>query len=111
MSWRWLFFINVLPGLLSLGLVWRFGNFDKGDKDLAHSFDWFGLAMMATFLITLQYVVEEGAKDNWFEDDLILWLTVLSASAGAIFVWRHSTTSGRSCSCGPSPTATSRWAS
>ena len=89
LSWRWLFFINVLPGLLSLGLVWRFGNFDKGDKDLAHSFDWFGLAMMATFLITMQYVVEEGAKDNWFEDDLILWLTVLSASAGAIFVWRQ----------------------
>ncbi len=89
LSWRWLFYINVLPGLLSLALVWRFGNFDKGDKDLAHNFDWFGLAMMATFLITMQYVIEEGAQDNWFEDDLILWLSVLSAGAGATFVWRQ----------------------
>ncbi|MDO9474906.1 MAG: DHA2 family efflux MFS transporter permease subunit [Caulobacter sp.] len=89
LSWRWLFYINVLPGLLSLALVWRYGNFDKGDKSLASNFDWFGLAMMATFLISLQYVVEEGAKDAWFEDDLILWLSVLAAVAGAVFVWRQ----------------------
>ncbi|MFY8141859.1 MAG: DHA2 family efflux MFS transporter permease subunit [Caulobacter sp.] len=91
LSWRWLFYINVLPGLLSLALVWRYGNFDKGDKSLASRFDWFGLAMMAIFLITLQYVVEEGGKDNWFEDGLILWLSVLSASTCAIFVWRQLT--------------------
>ena len=89
LSWRWLFFINVLPGLLSLALVWRFGNFDKGDKDLANNFDWFGLSMMATFLISLQYVVEEGASDSWFEDDVILGLSVLAAVTGSVFVWRQ----------------------
>ena len=89
LSWRWLFYINVLPGLLSLALVWRYGNFDKGDKSLSSNFDWFGLAMMATFLISLQYVVEEGARDAWFEDDLILWLSVLAVMTGATFVWRQ----------------------
>jgi len=88
LSWHWLFFMNVGPGLLSLFLVGRYGNFDKGDPSLSKGFDWTALAAMAVFLMTLTYVVEEGAKDNWFADDIILWLSVLSAVTGAIFVWR-----------------------
>jgi DHA2 family multidrug resistance protein len=91
LNWRWLFFINVVPGLLSLFLVGRYGNFDQGDRRLAHNFDWFGLVMMATFLMSMQYVVEEGAKNNWFEDTSILWLAVLSAVTGVVFVWRQLT--------------------
>ncbi|MBI1405057.1 MAG: DHA2 family efflux MFS transporter permease subunit [Caulobacter sp.] len=88
LSWRWLFFINVGPGLLSLFLVGRYANFDRGDRSLSAGFDWFGLTTMAVFLMSLQYVVEEGAKDNWFEDGTILWLTVLCAISGVTFVWR-----------------------
>jgi DHA2 family multidrug resistance protein len=47
--------------------------------------------MMATFLMSMQYVVEEGAKNNWFEDTAILWLAVLSAVTGVVFVWRQLT--------------------
>ncbi len=88
LSWRWLFFINVGPGLLSLFLVGRYANFDRGDKSLSTGFDWFGLAAMATFLMSLQYVVEEGAKESWFEDGMILWLTVLCVITGVTFIWR-----------------------
>lgn len=88
LSWHWLFFINVVPGALSMFLVWRYANFDRGNAALSKGFDWFGLSAMALFLISLQYVVEEGAKDNWFEDDIILWLSVLAVIAGVTFVWR-----------------------
>jgi DHA2 family multidrug resistance protein len=91
LSWRWLFFINVAPGMLSLMLVGRYGNFDKGDPALAKGFDWFGLAIMAIFLMSMQYVVEEGASENWFEDGLILWLTVLAVVTGVTFIWRSLT--------------------
>src|SRR5438128_995110 len=60
LDWRWLFFINVIPGALVLILVGRYGDFDKGDPSLAKGFDWFGLFSMATFLMSLQYVLEEG---------------------------------------------------
>jgi DHA2 family multidrug resistance protein len=89
LSWRWLFFINVVPGILVLFLVGRYGNFDRGDPALAKGFDWFGLAAMASFLMSLQYVLEEGAKNNWFEDDAILWLSVLSLISGGVFIWRQ----------------------
>jgi DHA2 family multidrug resistance protein len=88
-SWRWLFFINVPPGLLVLFLVWRYGDFDKGDRSLAKGFDLPGLILMAVFLMGTQYVLEEGARDNWFEDAVILWLAVAATLAGAAFIWRQ----------------------
>ncbi|WP_297798999.1 DHA2 family efflux MFS transporter permease subunit [uncultured Brevundimonas sp.] len=91
LSWRWLFFINVFPGLLVLFLVGRYANFDKGDPKLAKGFDWFGLFLMATFLMSLQFVLEEGAKNDWFADDHILLLTVVAAITGPVFVWRSLT--------------------
>lgn len=88
LNWRWLFFINVPPGLLVLFLVSRYGDFDKGDPTLTKGFDWIGLAFMGVFLMATQYVLEEGARKNWFEDDLILLLAVTGAICCAIFVWR-----------------------
>ena len=91
LSWRWLFFINVPPGILVLFAVARWGDFDKGDPSLAKGFDWFGLIVMAAFLMSMQYVLEEGAKESWFEDDLILGLAVLALVSGGVFVWRQLT--------------------
>jgi DHA2 family multidrug resistance protein len=88
LSWRWLFFINVVPGMLVLFLVSRYANFDKGDPSLAKGFDWWGLGLMAVFLMSLQYVLEEGSKDDWFSDNLILVLSVVAAVTGPAFVWR-----------------------
>ncbi len=89
LSWRWLFFINVIPGIIVISLVGRFGDFDKGDPSLAKGFDWPGLILMATFLISLQYVLEEGTSKDWMADDRILWLTVLAVLSGAAFIWRQ----------------------
>ena len=88
LDWRWLFFINVPPGLAVLFLVARYANFDKGDPSLARGFDWWGLGLMAVFLMSLQFVLEEGAKNDWFADDHILLLAVTAAVTGPAFVWR-----------------------
>jgi DHA2 family multidrug resistance protein len=88
LNWRWLFFINVPPGILVLFLVSRYGNFDKGDLSLAKGFDWAGLAIMAVFLVSFQFVLEEGAKNDWLKDDVILWLSVLAAVTFPAFIWR-----------------------
>lgn len=91
MNWRWLFFVNVPPGLLVMFLVGRYGNFDKGDPSLAKGIDWFGLAIMTVFLLSMQYVIEEGSGEGWFDDDVILWLTVTAVIAGVVFIWRQLT--------------------
>ena len=91
LSWRWLFFVNVPPGLLVLYLVGRYGDFDKGDPSLAKGVDFFGLGLMAVGLLSIQYVLEEGAENNWFADDVILWLSVVGGLTLAGFVWRQLT--------------------
>jgi len=89
LSWRWLFFINVPVGLLVIFLVGRYGAFDKPDPSLAKGIDWWGLGLMTVFLLSAQYVFEEGAGESWFQDDVILWLTVLAVLTGIAFIWRE----------------------
>jgi DHA2 family multidrug resistance protein len=88
LSWHWLFFINIFPGLLVLFLVGRYANFDRGDPSLAKGFDWWGLGLMAAFLMCLQFVLEEGSKKDWFADDHILVFSVIAAITGPAFIWR-----------------------
>lgn len=88
LSWRWLFFINVPVGAVVFLMVARWGNFSQGDRSLSKGFDWWGLGTMAVFLMSMQYVLEEGSKNDWFADDQILFLAILAVISGVAFVWR-----------------------
>ncbi|WP_293382574.1 DHA2 family efflux MFS transporter permease subunit [Phenylobacterium sp. SCN 70-31] len=89
MGWRWLFFINIGPGLLVLFLVGRYLDFDRPEPGMAKGIDWWGLGLMTTFLIAMQYVLEEGAENSWFQDDIVLWVAVLTVISGVAFIWRQ----------------------
>jgi MFS transporter, DHA2 family, multidrug resistance protein len=91
LSWRWLFFINVPVGALVIFLVGRYATFDKGDPSLSKGIDWWGLGLMTVFLLSTQYVLEEGATESWFQDDVILWLAVTAVLTGVAFIWRQLT--------------------
>jgi DHA2 family multidrug resistance protein len=84
LSWHWLFFVNVLPGIgvtiATLALV----DFDQPDLALFKHFDWIGLLTMAGFLGALEYVLEDGPRYDWFNDDTVLtfaWVSAVSAVA------------------------------
>ena len=87
-SWHWLFLVNIIPGIaVTLG-AWFLIDFDKPDFKLARNFDWTGLAMLACFLGCLEYVLEEGAGNDWFQSDLIFRLAILCAVSATLFFWR-----------------------
>ncbi len=87
-SWHWLFLINVPVGLAITASVWTFLDIDKPDWSLLKRFDTIGLALMATFLGSMEYVLEEGSRNDWFEDDLIRVFSVVAVIAGGLFFWR-----------------------
>jgi len=89
LDWRWLFFINVPVGALVIFLVGRYGDFDRGNPELSKGIDWWGLGLMTVFLLSMQYVLEEGSDEGWFQDDVILWLTVAAVLTGIAFIWRQ----------------------
>jgi MFS transporter, DHA2 family, multidrug resistance protein len=84
LSWHWLFFINVVPGIAVTIAVLILVDFDKPDHALLGQFDWWGLLFMAGFLGGLEYVLEEGPRYDWFGDQSVLllaWVSGLSAIA------------------------------
>lgn len=87
-SWHWLFLVNVIPGILVTISAWSLIDFDKPDIELARAFDWTGLAAMAVFLGSLEYVLEEGNNKGWLNDDKIVIGTVAIIIGAAIFFYR-----------------------
>ncbi len=94
-SWRWIFFVNIPVGILSLVLTSRLIQdppYFRRRKLSETRIDYVGLGLVALGLGTLQVVLDKGQRDDWFESNFILWLTVVSAAA-LIFVvfweWRH----------------------
>ncbi len=91
-SWHWMFFINIVPGLLIASFVYSAQDLDKPDSSLLYKIDWLGLASMAVFLGGLEYFLDEGPRNDWFADDIILYTFIASVSAAIIFFYRCLTT-------------------
>jgi DHA2 family multidrug resistance protein len=88
MSWHWLFFVNVVPGIgITLGVL-ALVDFDEPHLELLDHFDWWGLGFMGGFLGTLEYVLEEGPRNDWFSDTSILICAVVCVLSGVAFFWR-----------------------
>ena len=88
MSWHWLFFINIGPGILVTIAAITLIDFDQPNFSLFEHFDWVGLIFMALFLGALEYVLEEGPRYDWFEDQTIAMAAVVSATSAVIFFAR-----------------------
>jgi MFS transporter, DHA2 family, multidrug resistance protein len=94
-TWRWIFFINIPVGILSLSLTARLIQdppYFKRRKLSETRIDYIGLGLVALGLGTLQVILDKGQREDWFESHFILILCVISA-ASLIFVifweWHH----------------------
>ncbi len=88
LSWHWLFFINVIPGIIVTYAAYTRIDFDQPNWSLLDRFDWVGLISMAGFLGALEYVLEEGPRNDWFNDEVVFLLAWLSAISAVVFFWR-----------------------
>lgn len=79
-SWPWIFFVNLPIGIISLLTVTAFLQ-DTKHKIATAKVDWWGIGLLAVGLASLQYVLEEGNREDWFESALIIRLSILSAVA------------------------------
>jgi DHA2 family multidrug resistance protein len=83
-TWRWIFFINIPVGIISLLLTSRL-IFDppylKQQKSTSFKIDYIGLSLLALGLGTLQVVLDKGQRDDWFSSHFILVMTVICVIA------------------------------
>jgi DHA2 family multidrug resistance protein len=91
LNWHWLFYVNLLPGIATTILVVLLVKIDKPDLKLLKDADYPGIALMAVALGTLEYVLEEGSRWNWFDDATIRSCAWIAAIAGILFIVRSLT--------------------
>jgi MFS transporter, DHA2 family, multidrug resistance protein len=98
-SWPWIFFVNLPVGILGIYLTLRNVHepADVVAEQRARSqiakkhFDYAGLALMAVAIGALQYVLEEGASEDWFSSTTIVVVTFVAAVSMAAFIIRELT--------------------
>jgi DHA2 family multidrug resistance protein len=86
-SWQWIFYVNLVPGIVMVGLLWFSLEAKPMKLALLRDGDWPGIITMAVGLGALQTVLEEGNKDDWFGSPFIVRLSVIAAVALALFLW------------------------
>ncbi len=87
-NWHWLFYINLLPGIAITVLIVMLVRIDEPELKLLREADYPGIVLLALALGTLEYVLEEGSRWNWFDDATIRQCSWVAAIAGMLFVAR-----------------------
>jgi MFS transporter, DHA2 family, multidrug resistance protein len=96
-SWPWIFYINLPVGALSLFMVSRFVH-EPEDVRLTNqamaerqrrNMDWLGIGLMVAGLGSMQFVLEEGGRKDWFQSGLIVGLTFLAVLAIVLLIVRE----------------------
>ncbi|HWZ88374.1 MAG TPA: DHA2 family efflux MFS transporter permease subunit [Polyangiaceae bacterium] len=98
-SWQWIFYINLPVGVVGTLLTLRFVH-EPEDVIIANraraelqkkNLDVAGIVLMCVGVSTLQYVLEEGQREDWFDSPLISALSFVAAVSLCAFVIRELT--------------------
>ena len=89
-SWPYIFYINVPLGIIATMFTLLYVKSPKyGEKLKASQVDWWGIVFLAAFIGSLQFVLEHGQQDDWFEDHMIIILSIVSLFGLIAFIWRE----------------------
>ncbi len=89
-SWRWIFYINLPIGILSLIMTMLF-IFDPAyiREQRAGRIDYLGLGLLCVGLGALQVVLDKGEREDWFGSAFIVRLAVVSVVALALLIYHE----------------------
>ncbi len=88
LTWRWVFYINLPIGLLSLIMTWFFifdPDYVRGQR--AGSIDYIGLGLLCVGLGALQIMLDKGEREDWFSSAFIVRLAIVAAVGLILFIY------------------------
>ncbi|AFY74640.1 drug resistance transporter, EmrB/QacA subfamily [Synechococcus sp. PCC 7502] len=89
LGWRWIFFINLPIGIIAVVMAIVFLRPDSKRRSLQQAVDWWGIGLLIVAVGSLQTLLEEGEKNDWFESTWICLLAIASGVGLALFIWRE----------------------
>jgi MFS transporter, DHA2 family, multidrug resistance protein len=91
-SWPYIFYINIPIGIIAAVLILEFVRSPKySEKSLASQVDYLGIVFLATFVGALQFVLERGQEEDWFNSTIIIYTTIAAILGFFFFLWRELT--------------------
>ena len=90
-GWPWIFYVNLPVGVLAAAMIIAYVH-DPEDQERPRTIDYIGIALLAMSVGSLQYLLEYGQRDDWFDSRLMTFLAVTSAVTGITLIWRELTT-------------------
>lgn len=94
-SWPWIFYVNVPVGILASIFTLLFIRDPERIKNAIprplREIDWAGIGLLILGVGSLQYVLEQGETNDWFDDISIRVFTALSVIGLVGFLWRELT--------------------
>jgi MFS transporter, DHA2 family, multidrug resistance protein len=87
-SWPLIFLINVPIGIVTFMMALAFIPTPHYIARVKNGVDWLGLGLLATGLASLQYVLERGQHEDWFDSSTIEILLAVSVVSLAIFIFK-----------------------
>ena len=91
-TWPYIFYINSPLGIIATLLTLQFVRSPKyAEKSSMGDIDWAGIGLLALFVGSLQYILEKGQDEDWFNNTTIIFLTVIAIFGFFFFLWRELT--------------------
>lgn len=84
-SWPWVFDVNLVPGILAFVLLARYMR--DNTRPQPARVDVTGIVLLVISVSCLQYVLDQGQRDDWFSDQSIQLCALLALVATSVFVW------------------------
>jgi len=85
-SWRWVFYINLPIGIVSLIMIFLFLSDPAYIRRPAGRVDLWGLGMLAIGIGALQIMLDRGQEEDWFGSNFIVTLAIIAAVMLPAFV-------------------------
>src|SRR5437868_8323603 len=90
-GWPRIFYVNLPVAVLAAPMIIAYVH-DPEHQERPRTIDYVGIALLATSVGSLQYLLEYGQRDDWFDSRLMTFLAVTSGITGIVLIWRELTT-------------------
>jgi DHA2 family multidrug resistance protein len=85
-SWPLIFYVNIPFGILATYMCYRFIEPDDVIYNKP-SIDWNGILLLTIGIGALQYVLERGETEDWFDSSTIAWFSVIAVAGLITFIF------------------------
>src|SRR5678816_2433787 len=76
-DWRWVFYINIPVGAMSIFMIQRYVFDPSYLRRESKGIDYWGMGLLVLGIGALQFVLDKGQTEDWFESNLITTLSVI----------------------------------